>query len=183
MKRWIGTVAVLAVVAVLSSGCQSRTTRTTHESSWPTYQMETAYTEEDFAWALGEGEATVAGEAFLKTRGGDVKTCAGERVVLLPSNAYTKEVLAVAPEIGTTYSGWDVNRGYQDYRRVTRCRSDGRFVFNDVPAGRWFLSATVEWQAPSQYGLLRQGGVLRREIDVGAAGAEDIVLTAANLVR
>ena len=40
------------------------------------------------------------GQALLKTKGGDVKTCAGEEVILMPYNPYTEEFYIIETTFG-----------------------------------------------------------------------------------
>jgi hypothetical protein len=61
--------------------------------------MTTPFNEGDFQPWAGAGPATLHGQAFFKTVGGDVKTCAGSGVFLMPANPYG-EGLATADSKG-----------------------------------------------------------------------------------
>jgi len=48
---------------------------------------------EDFAAYEPDGKATLDGEAFAKTNGGQVRTCAAEKVLLAPDTDYDVQVI------------------------------------------------------------------------------------------
>jgi len=49
--------------------------------------IDVPFSDAEFASWAGTGNANIGGQAFLKTLGGDVKTCAGQDVSLIPDNA------------------------------------------------------------------------------------------------
>ena len=49
------------------------------------------FPEHEYQNLLQSGTATVKGQAFLKTRGGDVKVAAGNKVILNPVTSYSNE--------------------------------------------------------------------------------------------
>ena len=59
----------------------------------PVYQITTPYSDEEHRPYTQKGNSVIVGQAFLKTRGGDVKYGAGDNVYLLPRTAYTTECL------------------------------------------------------------------------------------------
>ena len=87
------------------------------------------------------GTATVRGQAFLTTRGGDVKLAAGKRILLNPVTSYSLE--------------W-YERSYLSIRRMEEADpkldayiraqiadGNGRFVFKNVLAGEYFVTTTL----------------------------------------
>ena len=141
----------------------------------PARQM-TPFVEADFAPWLGEGPATLRGQAFLKTVGGDVKTCAGEAVALLPANAYDREVVeniqsgrGVAPGVVQQTSG---------YVRITTCDAQGNFSFTDLPTRDWFVVTRVAWGVPTGSILVpmdTQGGDVVRFVSLRAGDNQVII--------
>lgn len=79
------------------------------------YTMQTHFDPSDATWSKQPGTASISGQAFLRTRGGDVKTCAGSKAFLAPSTPYTRE--AVAAWTSGRYSKVD-NRDPQAARRL-----------------------------------------------------------------
>ena len=55
------------------------------------YEFTTPFSETDFGPWVGGGPANLKGQAFLRTVGGDVKTCAGAMVILFPCEIHRGE--------------------------------------------------------------------------------------------
>lgn len=53
------------------------------------YTIQTPFNDAEMAWSQSPGTAAIKGQGFLKTVGGDVKTCAGNVVSLVPDTPYT----------------------------------------------------------------------------------------------
>jgi hypothetical protein len=98
----------------------------------------------DVASWSGNGPSNLRGQAFLKTVGGDVKTCAGEFVVLLPATPYVDEVIAK----GKAAVSADVDSRLMTYSRKTICDAQGNFSFAGLPAQRWYVLTLVTWGVP-----------------------------------
>src|SRR5690242_9628440 len=109
-------VAALAVSAGLLTGCVPPS---------PPYQITTPFSETDFKAWDGAGPATLQGQAFLKTVGGDVKTCAGEAVSLMPATAYNTEIVN-ALRAGREHMANRTQRG-DKYVLETQCDAQGHF--------------------------------------------------------
>lgn len=134
------------------------------------------------AYVLKNGNNTISGESFLKTRGGEVKTCAGEKVGLLPVNDYSKERLKYI--YGNLNSGYSTfNHGFKfkkkyplyfKYMRQTFCNSNGGFVFKNVPDGDYFVLTRVLWERPSGYGLVTEGGFLMKRVKISGGEKKHI---------
>jgi hypothetical protein len=98
----------------------------------------------DFAPWSGSGPATLHGQAFLKTVGGDVKTCAGSRVVLLPATPYVDALLAK----GKAAISVQADPRLASYARTTICDAQGNFSLAGLPAQRWYVLTSVTWGVP-----------------------------------
>lgn len=114
----------------------------------------------------GTGTANLHGQAFLKTVGGDVKTCAGEEVTLMPGLPYFDEFVA------KSRSGLDLHADQRamDLVRHTICDAQGNFAFTGLPSQRWYIVTTVTWDVPQVGfgGMDRQGGQLLQSINLHA---------------
>jgi putative hemolysin len=142
----------------------------------PTHQMATPFRATDFEWSQGKGSANISGQAFLKTRGGDVKTCAGNDVVMVPENAYTRELLTAARAGKDSRGSWDAR--YQHFRRTTICDAQGGFTFREIPPGPWLVGTTVQWEAPgTSYIANMQGGWLSQSVTTREGETKEIILT------
>lgn len=124
-----------------------------------------------YEWALSDGSGEIAGEAFLRQRGGGVVTCAGAGVVAYPAGPWVDAwVKANDPYWRSNMFEEELHPDLFGYTRHTTCRNDGTFVFRNMPAGDWFITTTVTWWIPGRYGGT-EGGVLTRRVSV----ANDLV--------
>lgn len=109
-----------------------------------------------------EGTATVAGQMFMRTQGGEVKTAAGFEVFLNPVTSYSQQWWDVSYKGGRKLSPADPR--YLVSIRAAVADSDGRFKFTNVANGEYFLSGVVIWQADRRW--LSQGGPIAKVISV-----------------
>ncbi len=171
MNKILSRLSIIAILFI--AGCVAPTP----------YHLTTPFAEGDFQPWAGSGPATLQGQAFLKTVGGDVKTCAGAVVVLIPANAYDRELIQ-AEKAG--YS--DVEGAPQTWARYahqTRYDAQGNFLFADVPALTRIIETSVSWGIPTESMLVpidKQGGVLNQEVSL-RPGINRAILTAEDEVR
>jgi hypothetical protein len=124
------------------------------------YVLKTPFSTADFQPYVGTGPATLHGQAFMKTVGGDVKTCAGQTVYLMPDNAYNAEIVQAPTR---NFANRDA-RG-DAYTRQTVCDAQGNFEFDNVPAKMWWVLVDVTWGVPNQYGSVdTQGGTIQEPV-------------------
>jgi len=112
-----------------------------HKAAAGPHAMVTPYSEADFAPWSGSGPATLRGQAFLRTVGGDVKTCAGQDVYLVPGNSYDNEAML-------SHGHAVLDPAAFHYWRKSICDAQGNFTFTGLPARRWYVGATVKWGVP-----------------------------------
>jgi hypothetical protein len=133
--------------------------------------------EAEYTPYMGEGTASISGQAFLKTRGGDVKYGAGEAVVLQPVTTYSKEWWTVSIESGKRMSEPDP-RAAAATRSVT-ADGEGRFKFEKLPAGEYYIACSVSWQyVTGRRNAYRAttGGMVGAQVRVGPAEHRDVIL-------
>lgn len=143
-------------------GCQSPqgpVIARVHRVPWP---------DEEYSRLKLSGNNTVSGQAFMKTRGGDVKTCAGEDVFLSPVTTYSSQFfnLEVMGKREQFQSLDPEDPRVWNYIKKVKADASGRFTFYDVAPGEYFLYTLVRWEAPTGYGLSLQGGFLGSRIVV-----------------
>jgi hypothetical protein len=134
------------------------------------------FPEAEYAALAKTGTATVTGQAFLKTRGGDVKTAAGNGVYLNPVTSYSK----FAYDHRNSYDGLTpTDPRFVTYLRQTVADGSGRFTFKNVPDGEYYLSSSVTWETPTGYkfAMETQGGTIWKVIRVERGESVDVVLT------
>ena len=143
--------------------------------------MNATFDDKQAAAYAGAGPANLHGQAFLKTVVGDVKTCAGEDVVIMPGTPYVEEV------IERVHDGVEIHMDERakSLARRTICDAQGNFTFSGLPAQKWLILTQVKWgvphieqpgERPGLIGLLlgfhgppnvdEQGGELLQAIDL-----------------
>ena len=143
-----------------------------------------AFNPDDVAWAAKSGENTISGNALMRTVGGDAKTCAGLPVELIPEAPYARERITII--FGNLNEGYfptsyltAPNPDPEYYRTVRRtvCDAQGNFLFEGIPSGSYYLTASVVWQIPMQYAAMVQGGQLMQRVSVTGGETKRVVLT------
>lgn len=109
------------------------------------------------------GSGRISGQVFLKTRGGQLKLGAGKDVALIPATSYTA-ALRKAYEESRPIVAPDPR--LLAYTRHVQADSDGNFVFTQVPAGRYYLTSEVTWEAQTKFGPATQGGFILTPVTV-----------------
>lgn len=133
------------------------------------------FNEADFSWSAKGGGASITGQAFLKTKGGDVKFGAGNTIKILPKTEYTTE-LRIRGSINGEKIG-PVDPGLEKYTRTTIADGNGNFEFHNLPAGTWYLSTAITWGIPTQYGLQQTGGVAYTTATITDGEVKKVILT------
>lgn len=128
------------------------------------YTMKNNFNPDEVKWSLQDGTAVIKGQGFLRTVGGDVKTCAGYPVKLVPYSSYTEEIhnAYLNGKLTAGISNKDTN--LFTYRKTTQCDAQGNFEFSNLPAGRWYAETLVHWSVPSGYLNLSQGGWIQSDV-------------------
>ncbi|MBU1599373.1 hypothetical protein KKG61_04625 [bacterium] len=136
-----------------------------------------AFPENEYQNLAKSGSAVVKGQAFLKTRGGDVKMAAGNDVILNPVTSYSNEwyekyYIQGKPLVEPDSRVWN-------YVIRTVADGSGRFIFKNVPAGQYFVTTFVTWEAPTDYGgaLQVQGGTVTKRITVNEGDEIEVIVT------
>lgn len=122
------------------------------------------------------GTATVTGQAFLRTMGGDVRYAAGLPVLLMPNTYYTSEwfQIVVLREENLKPADPEADK----YTRQTIADGEGRFIFRDLPAGEYFAVCKITWAYPGYYGYAYYtGGWAYNSFKIDADETLNIVLT------
>lgn len=133
-------------------------------------------------WSKAVGKNTIKGSAFLRTRGGEVRTCAGLQARLIPSGASTDTFIHRAYG---SISGGLVQRTtwaaqpFDDVSRATTCDIRGEFEFTDLPDGRYYVTVVVSWEAIGGYSphLEQQGGTIATPVTLAGGETRSIVVT------
>ena len=166
-----------AVVAVLASACSTPMPSASTE-------MTSRFDAGEVAWSREPGTATVEGSAAMAAPGGARQTCAGGEAQLVPASGYAAEMMRIV--FGNDVRGfvplatarYPTNMTAEFGKTVRRigCDAEGRFRFDNVPAGRWYVFSNVVLRGTSADSA-PQGGALMRGIDVAEGARVNVVLT------
>jgi len=139
----------------------------------PTLGSATQDQEKEYIPFLAKGTSAIKGQAFLTTKGGDVKVAAGREVWLDPVTAYSMGWFTKA---GCTWQWRELlppSKTFLDARRQTVADAEGRFEFRNLPAGTYYVRTTVTWEVPS---LGTQGGLLHETVTISSGETKALVM-------
>ena len=154
-------------------------------STAPSAQMTSPFNAGDVAWSRAPGTATVEGRAEIPAGGGATRTCAGGEAQLLPAGAYAAEMMRIvfgseargyAPLASSPRYPANIAADFKSTVRRIGCDAEGRFRFDGVPAGRWYVFSNVVWPS-SGAEAPPQGGALMQRIDVAEGARANVLLT------
>jgi hypothetical protein len=155
--HWI---LLVAIVSIFFSSCA------------PAYKMRGTFNPEDHEPFLGDGSSSISGQAFLKTRGGDVKYAAGNQIFLIPATAYTNEMFTAGATRRVDPSSFDYR--LRNYTKITVGDGEGRFSFANIKAGNYYVLTTITWAA-GRYA--QTGGDVFQYVTVEDGENKNIILT------
>lgn len=105
------------------------------------YKFESNFDPASMQWSKQIGNASVEGMGIYRTASGEMKTCAGQTILYYPYASYTVEYLRAQIQ---GYDQFDnLDRRIKDYRFAVQCNSDGQFVINHLPAGKWIFVMSI----------------------------------------
>lgn len=98
------------------------------------------------------GTATIDGEGFLRRPNGLLARCSGAYVYLVPATPYFREWVEINRKGGAVANAKELAGAHQSAIRKVQCDMQGRFLFTQLPAGKWYAVTRVsydgaEWNA------------------------------------
>ncbi|MBZ9649997.1 hypothetical protein K9B33_20900 [Sphingobium sp. 3R8] len=145
-----------------------------------------AFDPAEASWASIPGANKIAGNALLRTVGGDVRTCAGFTANLIPVTRYGADRVRII--YGTELGGFHPSRTdrsvaparpeYSAIAKSVTCDAQGDFEFNDLADGEYYVQSQVTWGVPTRYFTRVEGGLLIQRVRVEGGETKRIVLTA-----
>ena len=150
-----------------------------------TVRLETPFNPQAIAWAEGHGDNRIEGTALLRTRGGEPRTCAALDVGIIPVSRHAAERMArlygslrggfnPAWPLGNHFRWANDDERFYEHIRKTKCDAQGRFEFDALPDGDWFVEAVVTWEVPR---LGKQGGSLMQRVRLVGGQTQRVVLS------
>jgi hypothetical protein len=146
MKNLLITICLLGVLVVLT-GC-------TEQVSY--LHRKAVFVEAEYAPYNIPGTGKVVGQTFLKTRGGDVKYGAGNIVYMNPVTSYSTEWFESIKQLTRLE---DPDPRTNKYNLQTMADGEGRFEFDNLPAGEYYIMCNIFWEVPSgRHGYMKTTG-------------------------
>lgn len=157
------------LLAAVLAGCASQQARTTVQRI--------PFPDHEYSQLAKDGNSTLRGQIFMKTRGGDIKFGAGQEIILNPVTSYSDQWYEEHYRKGMALSPMD-NR-QQTYLRKKISDGSGRFEFKNIPTGEYYVSGVVTWESPTGYqgALQKQGGQIAKKIRVGEKEEIEVILS------
>ena len=144
IARSLLTLAAVAAVGAVAAGCETVPSRSYGPVGPAPFSLK------DFDWSNSAGRASIEGRVDYR-RDGEVFHCTGS-VALTPDTPYTRarfrtlygstDRAAIPEAIVRARTVADPNADYRSFVRSAVCEN-GRFDFNGLPAGGWFLITPV----------------------------------------
>lgn len=137
------------------------------------------FDETEYAPYAGEGSCAIEGQAFLKTRAGDVKYGAGNDVWLNPVTTYSREWFErnVIGHEALEPADPRVER----YARKTVADGEGRFRFEKLPPGEYYIACWIVWEyveaGMNTAFLMPTGGAAHTQVKVREGETVKVVVT------
>jgi hypothetical protein len=128
-----------------------------------------------------QGSTSIQGHAFMVASSGKVHAAVGEAVELIPATAYAQaRFAALYGEAKLRPVGLlptqvpAADPGYLRMIRTTRTEPNGRFAFDDVAPGTYFVATQVIWTNSGSLGP--SGGAIYETVKVTGAESRPIHL-------
>lgn len=158
----------LIVTIFIASGCSSQYSKT------PAFSQITPALEEEYNQFLSPGDGSITGQAFATQPDGGTVKAAGRIVTLDPKTTLGHEWWVRAGQTWAHRTVTPPSTNFMKARRTTVADAEGRFKFNNLPAGKYYLRTEITWYK-SDFNI--QGGLICKEIEILSGKATEIVIT------
>ena len=160
-------VAVVVGLPLAFAGCA------TQQSAPRFVKMQTKFDYSEHEPYAQPGANSIKGRAFLNQQG-DIVTCAGSRVLLVPGTSYFREMIRHFVARSDPDPPEKAYPSLKNMFRKTECDAQGNFSFTNIPDGGWFILTEVN---------TRHGGMLIQEVPPVSNGkTTQVLLTNKDLV-
>lgn len=162
----IGTIAAAILAGAAMAGCVERQPATV------------AFSTDEAAVIKKPGNGVIAGHAFRTKPSGTVVNAAGQVVRLIPATGFARERFANLYGQGKyvphhAYPAADtVDPAYAEYTRTTKAEANGRFAFDKVAPGSYFVTTQVIWGDENAF--TREGGLVYDSVTLTGKETEPV---------
>jgi hypothetical protein len=141
----------------------------------PQWSLASESAEAEYGPYLKTGTSTISGQAFLRQQNGVVITGAGRIVTLDPATSIGNEWWSKTAQVWVHRTLTPPSSGFVGARRTTTADADGRFKFQDLPAGQYYVRTEVTWEPGGLTPM--QGGLLGQLVDVKKGKVKEVILS------
>ncbi|MBV8850989.1 MAG: carboxypeptidase regulatory-like domain-containing protein [Methylobacteriaceae bacterium] len=125
--------------------------------------QERAFDPKAAAFIHKEGKTTIEGHAFVRRPDNVAENAVGQVVRLIPMTPYSETRFAEFYKGKKFLPAWQIPKieadpEYTSYTRTTTSDSNGRFTFENVAPGKYYVATQVTWRPKGN--LFSEGGAL-----------------------
>jgi hypothetical protein len=136
-----------------------------------------SFSAEEAAFIRKPGTGVIVGHAFRTRSKGQGVNAAGEVVRLIPATAYARERFKSIFEKTKYLPHWRYPNGqvdplYAQFTRTTKTTARGRFSFDNLAPGTYFVSTQVIWG--EEDAIFREGGSVYDEVTLTGKETEPV---------
>jgi hypothetical protein len=136
-----------------------------------------SFSAEEAAFIRKPGTGVIVGHAFRTRSKGQVVNAAGEVVRLIPATAYARERFSRIFVRTKFLPHWrypndQIDPLYAQFTRTTKTTARGRFSFDKVAPGSYFVSTQVIWG--EEDAIFREGGTVYDEVTLTGKETEPV---------
>lgn len=149
------------------------------------YRPKTRYMEEEYAPYAEEGTSSVSGRAFLTLDGGEVKPAADTTIYMVPVTTRSTEAFerGIVRDRPVEPDAEPMSDLVKKCKRTVQGDQDGKFRFEKLPAGNYYVYSQISYKVPSQGPAERSGtpppriGVAYSKVTLAANEQKTITVT------
>ena len=136
-----------------------------------------SFSAEEAAVIRKTGTGVIVGHAFRTRAKGQVVNAAGEVVRLIPATTYARQRFSSIFERTKFLPHWrypndQIDPLYAQFTRTTKTTARGRFSFDKVAPGTYFVSTQVIWG--EEDAIFREGGTVYDEVTLTGKETEPV---------
>ena len=125
--------------------------------------QEPAFDPKAAAFIHKEGKTTIEGHAFLRRPDNAVENAVGQTIRLIPVTPYSEARFAQFYRGKKFLPAYQIPKieadpEYASYTRTTTSDSNGRFTFENVAPGKYYVTAQIMWRPKGN--IFSEGGAL-----------------------
>jgi hypothetical protein len=166
---WLKARHALPLALIGLAGCQG------------TAEQGRSFSVEEHRPFLARGNSAIEGEGFIRRPNGFLARCSGLEVQLAPQSDYFKEWVGHLRAGKAIAERAKLASMHRSALRTTQCDATGRFVFADLPAGRWYVSTRMGYADDRD--SFAEDGLFLADVETRPGEVARIVLSNPNRIQ